>query len=92
MDNLGYNELKLQTYLKSKNIPVYEAKNIYKFRVRVADFKDNFKGKYADRVCPFCQLSSDTQAHSLQCDQVKLKVKIEGNYTDICKEIIPENL
>ena len=53
MNNLVYTELKLQDYLKSE-IPVNDAKNLYQFRVRVANFSGNFKGRYQSLVCPFC--------------------------------------
>ena len=33
MDNLVYSELKMQNYLKSEEIPVPEAQNLFKFRV-----------------------------------------------------------
>ena len=58
MDNLVYSELKLQNYLKSGELPVHEANNLFRFRVRVAPFKENFKEKYKQNspICPFCLL------------------------------------
>ena len=34
MENLDYIDLNLQNYLKSKDITVQEAKNLYRFRTR----------------------------------------------------------
>ena len=34
-NNLVYSELRLQKYLKSDDIPVYEAKNLFRYRVKV---------------------------------------------------------
>ena len=41
MDDVCYTELKLQKYLKSDRIPVNEAKNLYRYRMKVANFKAN---------------------------------------------------
>ena len=89
MDNLVYNKLKLQSYLKSPNIPVHEAKNLFRFRVRTASFKENFGEKYMYKACPLCTVHMDTQTHAVQCVQVKQMISIEGNYSNIFKEKIP---
>ena len=43
MENLDYSELKLQKYLNNPLITVQEAKNLFKFRTRVANFQANMK-------------------------------------------------
>ena len=86
LDSLVYSKLKLQNYLKTDGIPVHEAKNLFKFRVRVARFKENFGDTYEDKCCPVCKVHLDTQAHSVQCEKVKQEIQIDGNYTDIFKE------
>ena len=60
-------------------------KTLYRFRVKVANFQENFKEKYRDSItaCPLCYVQPDTQGHSLQCVQVKMMVTIEGKYTEI---------
>ena len=94
MDNLSYSELKLQPYLKNETIPVQEAKNLFKFRVKVANFRENYKEmyKHTNTVCPFCKIHPDTQAHALQCHEMKAKMKMEGNYQDIFKGNIPAEI
>ena len=92
LDSLVYSKLKLQNYLKTDGIPVHEAKNLFKFRVRVARFKENFGDTYEDKCCPVCKVHLDTQAHSVQCEKVKQEIKIDGNYTDIFKENVPSNI
>ena len=47
MNNLSYSELKLQKYLKDPDIPVNEAKNLYRFRTRSAKYKQNMKTGYS---------------------------------------------
>ena len=92
MDNLCYIDLKMQNYLKSSEIPVNEAQNLFKYRVRVAHFKENFGDKYENKACPLCSVNLDTQVHSVQCEKVKEKVTIDGKYNDIFKEKIPRNI
>ena len=92
LDNLMYSELKLQKYLKSDDIPVHEAKNLFRYRVRMAEFKENYGNKYENKVCPLCTIHMDTQAHAVQCNKVKESISVEGNYNDIFKEKIPTNI
>ena len=92
LDNLMYTELKLQKYLKSDDIPVHEAKNLFRYRVRMAEFKENYGNKYENKVCPLCTIHMDTQAHAVQCNKVKESISVEGNYNDIFKEKIPTNI
>ena len=53
MDNLRYSEMKLQNYFKDPNIPVEEAKNLFRYRTRSAKFKENMKNEYQSITCPF---------------------------------------
>ena len=77
----------MQNYLKSEEIPVPEAQNLFKFRVGVAQFKENFADRYDNKTCPLCSISLDTQ-----CAMVKQKITIEGRYSDIFREKISPNI
>ena len=44
MKNLHYEDLKPQDYLR--NLDIKEAKNIFKFRVKMAKFSENYNKKY----------------------------------------------
>ena len=94
MDDLHYTELKLQNYLKDSDIPVAEARNLYRYRTRVAKYKENMKSSYTNTstACPLCLLHPDTQLHSVQCTEVKTKIVVEGRYEDIFDEDIPSNI
>ena len=67
MSNLHYSELKIQNYLENENISVKEAQNLFRYRTRVAKFKENFKNNYDRIECPLCLDKPDTQAHCMQC-------------------------
>ena len=92
MENLEYTELKLQKYLTDDDISVEEAKNLYRYRTRVANFKENFKNGYVAHACPLCHVQPDTQAHSLVCPVLKTKVNMKGTYSDIFCEDIPQDI
>ena len=83
MTNLVYKELKTQNYLKNQNISVKQAQNLFKFRTRVAKFKENYKNNYEVNTCPLCLVQPDTQAHCVQCPVVKENVNIKGDYQEI---------
>ena len=92
MDNLVYTQLKIQNYLKDKNIPVHEAKVLFNRRTRAALFKSNYGNSYWDKTCPFCRVEPDSQAHALECDVVQKNVYIIGDYEDIFSDRIPSDL
>ena len=68
MENLSYNELKLQKYLKNYDIPTEEAKNLYRFRTRLAHFKENMKNGFLSTACPFC-LGTRSNTERTNCEQ-----------------------
>ena len=79
MKDLYYSELKMQNYFKDPKIPVEEAQNIFRFRTRSANFKENMKTKYKETLCPLCEIQPDSQAHSFKCSVVNEKINIDGN-------------
>ena len=94
MDDLNYPKLKLQSYLKDSKITVEEAKNLYRYRTRVAKYKENMKNSFTNvsRACPICLVQPDTQVHSVSCPEVKSKVLVKGTYEDIFYEDIPSDI
>ena len=92
MEKLDYIELKLQNYLNDDNIPVKEATNLYRFRTRVAKFKENYSNNNDGIACPLCLVQPDTQAHCVQCPVIKDNVNIQGVYSDIFDEDIPSDI
>ena len=90
MENLEYTEIKLQNYLSNDSITVQEAKNLFKYRTRVAKYQANMKNNpKLSLTCPFCKVQPDTQIHSAQCHVVQSKVDVRGNYKDIFLDNIP---
>ena len=92
MKDLHYNELKLQSYLKDPGISVSEAQDLFKFRTRSANFKENMKSRFFQRICPLCGTHPDSQSYSFECSTIKENINIVGRYEDIFSEKIPASL
>ena len=69
----------MQNYSKSEEIPENEAQNLFKYRVRVAQCKENLGDKYMNTACPLCSMHLDNQVHAIQCE---IKISVEGKYSD----------
>ena len=76
--------------IKDKDISVQSAKNLFKWRT--AMFNMNYGDMYANTACPFCLVVPDSQSHSLECNVVKQKINIQGDYSDIFDEHIPSDI
>ena len=69
-ENLSHEKLLLQSYLQSTQIYPDKAKNIFKFRTRMAEVKANFKQYYKTYLCPLGCNMEDTQEHLLYCKEI----------------------
>ena len=93
MDNLNYSKLDMQQYLKLENIDKNSAQTLFRFRVRMAKFGENFRKHSVPVVCPLCELHLDNQVMGFEnCQVVRNSIKIDGNYPDIFKTNIPSGL
>ena len=84
----SYNELRMQPYFSSQKITASKAKKIFMFRMRVAEVRENFRGKYSDQLCPFQDGELDEQEHLLVCATLSDGATVEGtvNYSDLFSE------
>ena len=83
MDNVFYVDLKMQEYLKDKNIRRSMARALFKFKTRMARFSENFKEGGQTKPCPLCKDALDTQRHSLECKVIVVNLKIDIRYEDL---------
>ena len=71
-------------------VTVKEARNLFRYRTRVANFRENMKNNLEmSLACPLCQVQPDTQQHSFQCVIIHSKMKVKGCYKDIFLDNIP---
>ena len=89
MADLEYSELDIQKYLKDKAITVQQAKILFKFRTRMENFSNNFKGGKPTELCPLCRRNADMQKHSYQCNIIIKNIQVMGRYEDIFGTNIP---
>ena len=92
MMNLEYTTLEMQNYLKDHDITVTQAKMIFKYRTRMENFSDNFRGGKPTKPCPVCKECEDTQIHSFKCRILEENIKIEGRLLDIFKPKVEQKV
>ena len=63
-----------------------------RYRVKVANFKENFGKKFQNKGCSICFVHLDTQSHATQCAAVKEMISVEGDYRKIFLEKIPSDI
>ena len=92
LKDLKYSELKLQDYLMLKSMNVAQAKALFKFRVRMAPFGENFKGGQTPIVCPLCKNHPDGQAESFKCEKIVRMINVKGEYKEIFNQKFDSDL
>ena len=65
-----------------------QARIMFRFRIRMENFSENFKGGKPVKQCPICDENLDTQSHSYQCKVILKNIKISGNIEDIYNQTI----
>ena len=87
MDNLTYKKLAIQPYLTSTKIYPQLAKDVFKWRTRMAKFKVNFRNGSDNIQCPLGCQHEDSQQNILMCQAIiceapELKT-LKVSYNDI---------
>ena len=71
-----------------KNARIDQIRNIFRFRVRMARYGENYRG-YEDHVmCPLCNKHFDSQQLSFQCEFFKDKLDIKCDMSDLYRDDI----
>ena len=83
MEELHYTEIKPQEYLMMKNVGIDQIRNIFRFRVRMAKFGENYRGNEDHVMCPLCHKHFDSQKFSFQCEFFRDKLEIKCNMSDL---------
>ena len=85
MDNLSYNDLSTQQYFVREDISIESKKMIFRWRVNMERFGENFRGGRDIVLCPLCGQHRDNESLSFSCAFVKQKMQIRGNFEDLYK-------
>ena len=90
--NIKHKKLEVNNYLKLSDIYDEEAKAIFQFRSRMANFHENYKNRTPLSHCPLCSSHPDTQQWAFKCSVLKNNIKIDGTYDDIIEGNIDKKL
>ena len=82
----------MQEYLKLNTMTAYEAKTVFSYRVRAANYSDNYRGPAGLNPCPLCHLHLDCQPLAFQCPTVKQNIKVTENYSKIFDTSVEKKL
>ena len=91
MNNLQYENIEIQDYFLRKDINNEQKKLIFKFRTRMANFGENFKGGRSQVNCPLCKTHPDKQELSYICPFINSKMEVEGDMNEIYGNNINKN-
>ena len=93
LDNLAYSKLEIQQYLTSDQKSVSEKRVLFRCRVRMERFGENFRGGKGPVMSPLCNQHLDNQALVFQCPEIRKEIEIKGCIEDIYKdEMKPETI
>ena len=68
IQNLYYETLEIQKYIKSSNFTKAQKSLLYNLRFRMTKSKMNFKNKFSETVCDLCKKDDDSTQHYLECE------------------------
>ena len=89
MSSLNYTKLEIQNYLKLGKLNTAEAQTLFRYRVRMANYGENFRGKANAVLCPLCNTHLDNQKMCFEnCPVLKKHILITGNYEQIFDEFV----
>ena len=77
LDNIRYEELKIQSYLSLEGIKISEIQDTFRFRTRMANLGENYRGQGGVAWCPLCGKHKDNQKMMFQCQVLGEKVNLD---------------
>ena len=78
MENLKYEELKIQSYFHLDGIKAETMRNMFRFRTRMTPYGENFRNGSESVVCPLCGTHEDSQTWATKCPA--MRNEITDNY------------
>ena len=84
LQNVHYDVIQLQKYLKLKELTVDESKMLLLWRLRMTKFAANYGDK--DKMCPLCSEHKDNQEDAFKCKEIRKQLVIRHKYEEIFKK------
>ena len=88
MQSLFYPRLEMQSYLKLKNMTPEDARLMFAYRVRMADYSENFHGGAGSKLCPLSDTHLDKQKLAFTYPELVQKLNTLGKYENVFKSDI----
>ena len=88
MANTFHSKLEMRSYLKLDKINPDDARMIFSYRTRMANFSENFRGPGGPKLCPLCSTHLDNQQMAFTCPVVKPNLST-GKYEALFRDEIP---
>ena len=93
LKDLQYTKLEMQEYLKLENLNTTEALTLFRYRVRMAKYGENFRGNNKEILCPLCSTHLDNQKMCFEtCSVLKKHIEIFGSYDQLFNPYVPNEL
>ena len=93
LKDLQYTKLEMQEYLKLENLNTTEALTLFRYRVRMAKYGENFRGNNKEILCPLCNTHLDNQKMCFEsCSVLKKHIEIFGSYDQIFDPYVPNEV
>ena len=88
LSQLFYHDIKLQQYFTNPELTVSQKQMLFRCRVRMENFGENFRGGKSEVLCRLCNSHLDNLEMSFKCAEIRKKVKVVGNPRDILEDRI----
>ena len=80
LDKLFYTSLSTQEYLTERKLSAAQAQLVFKYRTRMANYNENFRGYTGHTPCPLCLSHLDCQSMCMSCPTIKENIGVDGQY------------
>ena len=67
---LEYSDMKMQDYLLHPTLSIEDKKTIFRWRIRMEQFGENFKAGRDSINCPLCNSHLDSQSEAFTCKAI----------------------
>ena len=86
MAQLHYSDLKLCHYFTDSKLTIAQKQLMFRCRVRMEKFGENFRGDESQLICRLCREHADNLEMAFQCQEIRKKLNVVGNPQDIYTE------
>ena len=83
MVQLHYSDLKLRHYFTDSKLTIAQKQLMFRCRVRMEKFGENFRGDASQLLCRLCHEHADNLEMAFQCQEIRKKLNVVGDPQDV---------